>query len=228
MFEKFSDRARRVVVLSQDEARLLNHNYIGTEHILLGLVHEDEGVAARALRSLNVRLDAVRGEVEEIIGQGGSPPSEHIPFTPRAKKVLELSLREAIQLGHNYIGTEHILLGLVREGEGVACEVLVKLGADLPKVRARVLQLVAESSGQGTGGWIFRPSSELTAVLDEAHRVAEARGEAEVMPIHLFLAAVEHPDGAAGRMLQTVGVDPEDLRRRVLDESDDAPDDESG
>jgi ATP-dependent Clp protease ATP-binding subunit ClpC len=228
MFEKFSDRARRVVVLSQEEARLLNHNYIGTEHILLGLVHEDEGVAARALRSLDVRLDAVRGEVEEIIGQGGSPPSEHIPFTPRAKKVLELSLREAIQLGHNYIGTEHILLGLVREGEGVACEVLVKLGADLPKVRARVLQLVAESSGQGTGGWIFRPSSELTAVLDEAHRVAEARGEAEVMPIHLFLAAVEHPDGAAGRMLQTVGVDPEDLRRRVLDESDDAPDDESG
>jgi ATP-dependent Clp protease ATP-binding subunit ClpC len=228
MFEKFSDRARRVVVLSQEEARLLNHNYIGTEHILLGLVHEDEGVAARALRSLNVRLDAVRGEVEEIIGQGGSPPSDHIPFTPRAKKVLELSLREAIQLGHNYIGTEHILLGLVREGEGVACEVLVKLGADLPKVRARVLQLVAESSGQGTGGWIFRPSSELTAVLDEAHRVAEARGEAEIMPIHLFLAAVEHPDGAAGRMLRTVGVDPEDLRRRVLDESDDAPDDESG
>jgi ATP-dependent Clp protease ATP-binding subunit ClpC len=228
MFEKFSDRARRVIVLSQEEARLLNHNYIGTEHILLGLVHEDEGVAARALRSLDVRLDAVRGEVEEIIGQGGSPPSDHIPFTPRAKKVLELSLREAIQLGHNYIGTEHILLGLVREGEGVACEVLVKLGADLPKVRARVLQLVAESSGQGTGGWIFRPSSELTAVLDEAHRVAEARGEAEIMPIHLFLAAVEHPDGAAGRMLRTVGVDPEDLRRRVLDESDDAPDDESG
>ena len=228
MFEKFSDRARRVVVLSQEEARLLNHNYIGTEHILLGLVHEDEGVAARALKSLNIRLDAVRGEVEEIIGQGGSPPSDHIPFTPRAKKVLELSLREAIQLGHNYIGTEHILLGLVREGEGVACQVLVKLGADLPKVRARVLQLVAESPGRGTGGWIFRPSSELTAVLDEAHRVAEARGEAEVMPIHLLLAAVEHPDGAAGRMLQTVGVDPEELRQRVLDESDDAPDDESG
>jgi ATP-dependent Clp protease ATP-binding subunit ClpC len=228
MFEKFSDRARRVVVLSQEEARLLNHNYIGTEHILLGLVHEDEGVAARALESLNIRLDAVRRQVEGIIGRGGSPPSDHIPFTPRAKKVLELSLREAIQLGHNYIGTEHILLGLVREGEGVACQVLVKLGVELPKVRARVQQLVAESPGQGTGGWIFRPSSELTAVLDEAHRVAEARGEAEVMPIHLFLAAVEHPDGAAGRMLQTVGVDLEDLRRRVLDESDDAPDDESG
>jgi ATP-dependent Clp protease ATP-binding subunit ClpC len=228
MFEKFSDRARRVVVLSQEEARLLNHNYIGTEHILLGLVHEDEGVAARALGSLNIRLDAVRREVEEIIGQGGSPPSDHMPFTPRAKKVLELSLREAIQGGHNYIGTEHILLGLLREGEGVACQVLVKLGASLPNVRARVLQLAAESTSEGAGGWVFRPSSELAAVLDEAHRVAEARGEAQVMPIHLFLAAVEHPDGAAGRMLQIVGVDPEELRRQALDESDEAPDDESG
>jgi ATP-dependent Clp protease ATP-binding subunit ClpC len=228
MFEKFSDRARRVVVLSQEEARLLNHDYIGTEHILLGLIHEGEGVAARALGSLNIRLDAVRREVEEIIGPGESPPSEHIPFTPRAKKVLELSLREAIQLGHNYIGTEHILLGLLREGEGVACQVLVKLGASLPKVRARVLQLAAESAGEGRGGWVFRPSSELAAVLDEAHRVAEARGDGEVMPIHLFLAAVEHPDGAAGRMLQIVGVDPEQLRRQVLDESDEAPDDESG
>jgi ATP-dependent Clp protease ATP-binding subunit ClpA len=228
MFEKFSDRARRVVVLSQEEARLLNHNYIGTEHILLGLVHEGEGVAARALGSLNIRLDAVRREVEQIIGQGGSSPSEHIPFTPRAKKVLELSLREAIQLGHNYIGTEHILLGVVREGEGVACQVLVKLGASLPKVRARVLQLAAKGPGEGTGGWVFRPSSELAAVLDEAHRVAEARGESEVMPIHLFLAAIEYPDGAAGRMLQTVGVDPTELRRQVLDESDKAPDDESG
>jgi ATP-dependent Clp protease ATP-binding subunit ClpC len=228
MFEKFSDRARRVVVLSQEEARLLNHNFIGTEHILLGLVHEDEGVAARALQSLNIRLDAVRREVEEIVGQGGSPPSEHIPFTPRAKKVLELSLREAIQLGHNYIGTEHILLGLLREGEGVACQVLVKLGASLPKVRARVLQLAAGVPGQGAGGLVFRPSSELMAVLDEAHRVAEARGESEVMPIHLFLAAVEHPDGAAARMLQIVGLDAEQLRRQVLDESDQAPDDESG
>jgi ATP-dependent Clp protease ATP-binding subunit ClpC len=228
MFEKFSDRARRVVVLSQEEARLLNHNYIGTEHILLGLVHEGEGVAARTLGSLNISLDAVRREVEEIIGQGGSPPGEHIPFTPRAKKVLELSLREAIQLGHNYIGTEHILLGLLREGEGVACQVLVELGASLPKVRARVLQLAAESTGEGRGGWVFRPSSELAAVLDEAHRVAEAKGESEVMPIHLFLAAVEHPDGAAGRMLQIVGLDPEQLRRQVLDESNEAPDDESG
>ena len=128
MFERFTDRARRVVVLAQEEARLLNHNYIGTEHILLGLIHEGEGVAAKALESLGISLEAVRSQVEEIIGQGSSSPSGHIPFTPRAKKVLELSLREALQLGHNYIGTEHILLGLIREGEGVAAQVLVKLG----------------------------------------------------------------------------------------------------
>jgi ATP-dependent Clp protease ATP-binding subunit ClpC len=228
MFEWFTDRARRVVVLAQEEARLLNHNYIGTEHILLGLVHEREGVAARALESLNIRLDAVRRDVEELVGQGGSPPSERIPFTPRAKKVLELSLREAIQVGHNYIGTEHILLGLLREGEGIACQVLVKLGAKLPKVRARVLQLVAESPGERPRGWVFRPSSELTAVLDDAHRVAEASGESEVTPIHLFLAAVEYPDGAAGRMLRSVGVDPEELRRPLRGESDEGPRDESG
>ena len=127
MFERFTDRARRVVVLAQEEARMLSHNYIGTEHILLGLIHEGEGVAAKALESLDISLEAVRAQVEEIIGQGQQAPSGHIPFTPRAKKVLELSLREALQLGHNYIGTEHILLGLIREGEGVAAQVLVKL-----------------------------------------------------------------------------------------------------
>jgi ATP-dependent Clp protease ATP-binding subunit ClpC len=142
MFERFTDRARRVVVLAQEEARMLNHNYIGTEHILLGLIHEGEGVAAKALESLGISLEAVRHEVEEIIGQGQQAPSGHIPFTPRAKKVLELSLREALQLGHNYIGTEHILLGLIREGEGVAAQVLVKLGADLNKVRQQVIQLL--------------------------------------------------------------------------------------
>ena len=140
MFERFTDRARRVVVLAQEEARELNHNYIGTEHVLLGLIHEGEGVAAKALESLGISLELVRGQVEEIIGQGGSTPSGHIPFTPRAKKVLELSLREALQLGHNYIGTEHVLLGLIREGEGVAAQVLVKLGADLPRVREQVIQ----------------------------------------------------------------------------------------
>jgi ATP-dependent Clp protease ATP-binding subunit ClpC len=150
MFERFTDRARRVVVLAQEEARLLNHSYIGTEHILLGLIHEGEGVAAKALESLGISLEAVRNQVEEMIGQGGSSPSGHIPFTPRAKKVLELSLREALQLGHNYIGTEHILLGLIREGEGVAAQVLVKLGADLSRVRQQVIQLL--SGYQGSSG----------------------------------------------------------------------------
>ncbi len=152
MFERFTDRARRVVVLAQEEARLLSHNYIGTEHILLGLIHEGEGVAAKALESLGISLEAVRSQVEEIIGQGGSSPSGHIPFTPRAKKVLELSLREALQLGHNYIGTEHILLGLIREGEGVAAQVLVKLGADLSRVRQQVIQLLSGYSGPATSG----------------------------------------------------------------------------
>ena len=131
MFERFTDRARRVLVLAQEEARLLNHNFIGTEHILLGLIHEGEGVAAKALESLGITLEAVREKVEETIGPAGSSTTGSPPFTPRAKKVLELSLREALQLGHNYIGTEHMLLGLVREGEGVAVQVLVSLGADL-------------------------------------------------------------------------------------------------
>ncbi|MEL6890951.1 MAG: Clp protease N-terminal domain-containing protein, partial [Actinomycetota bacterium] len=168
MFERFTDRARRVVVLAQEEARLLNHSYIGTEHILLGLIHEGEGVAAKALESLGISLEAVRSQVEEIIGQGGSSPSGHIPFTPRAKKVLELSLREALQLGHNYIGTEHILLGLIREGEGVAAQVLVKLGADLSRVRQQVIQLLSGyqgpsgsqgSSAGGSGGGQGRESA---------------------------------------------------------------------
>ncbi|MDN6353346.1 MAG: ATP-dependent Clp protease ATP-binding subunit, partial [Corynebacterium sp.] len=147
MFERFTDRARRVVVLAQEEARALNHNYIGTEHILLGLIHEGEGVAAKALESMGISLEAVRTEVEDIIGTGGHPPSGYIPFTPRAKKVLELALREALQLGHKYIGTEHILLGLIREGEGVAAQVLVKLGADLSSVRQQVIQLLSGYEG---------------------------------------------------------------------------------
>jgi ATP-dependent Clp protease ATP-binding subunit ClpC len=147
MFERFTDRARRVVVLAQEEARMLNHNYIGTEHILLGLIHEGEGAAAKALGSLGISLEGVRQQVEEIIGQGQSAPTGHIPFTPRAKKVLELSLREALQLGHNYIGTEHILLGLIREGEGVAAQVLQKLGADLNRVRQQVIQLLSGYTG---------------------------------------------------------------------------------
>ncbi|HEY5244704.1 MAG TPA: Clp protease N-terminal domain-containing protein, partial [Acidimicrobiales bacterium] len=152
MFERFTDRARRVLVLAQEEARLLNHSFIGTEHILLGLIHEGEGVAAKALESLGISLEAVREKVEETIGMAGSAPSGSPPFTPRAKKVLELSLREALQLGHSYIGTEHMLLGLVREGEGVAAQVLVSLGADLGRVRQQVIQLMSGYQGKEAVG----------------------------------------------------------------------------
>ena len=143
MFQRFTDRARRVVVLAQEEARILKHSYIGTEHILLALIDEGDGAGVKALESLGISLDAVRQQVEEIIGQGQYAPSGHIPFTPRAKKMLELSLRESVQLGHGYIATEHILLGLIREGDGVAAEVLVKLGADLDRVRPQVIQLIS-------------------------------------------------------------------------------------
>ncbi len=152
MFERFTDRARRVVVLAQEEARMLNHNYLGTEHLLLGLVHEGEGVAARALASLGISLGAVRQQVEEIIGQGQQAPAGHVPFTPRAKKVIELARREANELGHHYLGTEHLLLGLVREGEGVAAQVLVKLGADLAGVRQQVVHLLHGPAGSVVAG----------------------------------------------------------------------------
>ncbi|WP_328990617.1 ATP-dependent Clp protease ATP-binding subunit [Kribbella sp. NBC_01245] len=186
MFERFTDRARRVVVLAQEEARMLSHNYIGTEHILLGLIHEGEGVAAKALESLGISLEAVRSQVEEIIGQGQQAPSGHIPFTPRAKKVLELSLREALQLGHNYIGTEHILLGLIREGEGVAAQVLVKLGADLNKVRQQVIQLLSGYQGKETAAAGApaegAPSSSL--VLDQFGRnLTQAARESKLDPV---------------------------------------------
>jgi ATP-dependent Clp protease ATP-binding subunit ClpC len=179
LFERFTDRARRVVVLAQEEARLLNHNYIGTEHILLGLIHEGEGVAARALEGMGINLESVRSQVVEIIGQGSQAPSGHIPFTPRAKKVLELSLREALQLGHNYIGTEHILLGLIREGEGVAAQVLQQLGAELHKVRQTVIQLLSGVQGEestpaghpgGSGRSESSTSSSGSTVLDQFGR----------------------------------------------------------
>jgi ATP-dependent Clp protease ATP-binding subunit ClpC len=147
VFERFTERARRVIVLAQEEARLLNHDYVGTEHLLLGLAHEGQGVAAKALEVLGIRLETLRSQVEEIIGRGQRAPSGHIPFTPRAKKVLELSLRQALELGHDYIGTEHLLLGLIREGEGVAAQVLVKLGADLPRARGQVIELLSGHAG---------------------------------------------------------------------------------
>ena len=186
MFERFTDRARRVVVLAQEEARTLNHNYIGTEHILLGLIHEGEGVAAKALESLGISQEAVRQQVKEIIGQGQQAPSGHIPFTPRAKKVLELSLREALQLGHNYIGTEHILLGLIREGEGVAAQVLVKLGADLNGVRLQVNQLLQGYQGKEPAA--AGPPSEMapstSLVLDQFGRnLTQGAREGKLDPV---------------------------------------------
>ncbi|MDR0945376.1 MAG: ATP-dependent Clp protease ATP-binding subunit [Bifidobacteriaceae bacterium] len=189
MFERFTDRARRVIVLAQEEARLLNHNYLGTEHILLGLIHEGEGVAAKALESMGISLEAVRAQVQDIIGEGQQAPSgSHIPFTPRAKKVLELTLREALQLGHNYIGTEHILLGLIREGEGVAAQVLVKLGADLGRVRQTVIELLSGYQGKEQVSVGGGPSSQQTpagsAVLDQYGRnLTQAAREGKLDPV---------------------------------------------
>jgi GNAT superfamily N-acetyltransferase len=160
MFKRFTDRARRVVVLAQEEARTLNHNYIGTEHILLGLIRESDGVGAKALESLGISLQAVRAQVEELIGRGQHTPSGHIPFTPRSKKVLELSLRESVQLGHDYIGTEHILLGLIREGDGVAAQVLVQLGADPNRVRQQVIQLISSQPPQSDEAMKVRPRED--------------------------------------------------------------------
>jgi ATP-dependent Clp protease ATP-binding subunit ClpC len=186
LFEKFTDKARRVVVLAQEEAKLLNHNYIGTEHILLGLIHEGEGVAAKALEALGINLEQVREQVQEIIGQGQQSPSGHIPFTPRAKKVLELSLREALQLGHSYIGTEHLLLGLIREGEGVAAQVLTKLGADTNKVRQQVIQLLSGYQGKETvtvGGEVNTPQKG-SQVLDQYGRnLTQAAAEGKLDPV---------------------------------------------
>jgi ATP-dependent Clp protease ATP-binding subunit ClpC len=164
VFQRFTDRARRVVVLAQEEARMLDHNYIGTEHILLGLIHEGEGVAFKALTEMGISLADIRREVEEIIGRGQTAPTGHIPFTPRAKKVLELSLREALELGHNYIGTEHILLGLVREGEGVAAQVLEKNGVTMERMRQAVIELLgyAGSQAAAAGG-----TAETAALMSE-------------------------------------------------------------
>ncbi|MEY4310723.1 MAG: hypothetical protein RLZ71_649 [Actinomycetota bacterium] len=186
MFEKFTDKARRVVVLAQEEAKMLNHNYIGTEHILLGLIHEGEGVAAKALEALGLNLETVREQVQEIIGQGATPPTGHIPFTPRAKKVLELSLREALQLGHTYIGTEHLLLGLIREGEGVAAQVLTKLGADANRVRQQVIQLLSGFQGKETVnvGGENSPPQKGSQILDQFGRnLTQAAADGKLDPV---------------------------------------------
>ena len=193
MFERFTDRARRVVVLAQDEARGLKHNYIGTEHLLLGLITEGEGVAAKALETMGIKGDAVRKSVIEIIGEGEKPVEGHIPFTPRAKRVFELSLREALQLGHNYIGTEHLLLGLLKEGEGVAAQVLTKQGADLAQVRQTVIQMLSgyqrgddegrESVGAGVGG-SGGPERSNSAILEQFGRnLTQAARENKLDPV---------------------------------------------
>ena len=192
MFERFTDRARRVVVLAQEEARMLNHDYIGTEHVLLGLIHEGEGVAYQALTELEISLETVREKVEEIIGHGTSEPGAHIPFTPRAKKVLELSLREALEMGHNYIGTEHILLGLIREGQGVAAQVLKDLGAGLSAVRLEIVKLLEGSAPEilvEELGQISRVSPAGTASLIARIKALEAR----LAAVEARLAELEGP-----------------------------------
>ena len=205
MFERFTDRARRAVVHAQDEARELNHNYIGTEHLLLGLMREPESVAARALEELNIGQDAVREEVIQIIGRGQGVLTGHIPFTPRAKKVLELSLREALQLGHNYIGTEHILLGLIMEGEGVAAQVLAKLGGNMGAVREKVIELAPAAGENVELGERLRPAAgaplegilgQLAAIGERLDTIAARLGAIER---HLGLRG-EEPDSdeAAG------------------------------
>ena len=213
MFERFTDRARRVVVLAQEEARLLNHNYIGTEHILLGLIHEGEGVAAKALESLGISLEAVRSQVEEIIGQGGSSPSGHIPFTPRAKKVLELSLREALQLGHNYIGTEHILLGLIHEGEGVAAKALESLGISLEAVRGQVEEMIGRGGSPLNGYIPFTPRAK--KVLELSLREALQLGHNYIDTEHILLGLIREGEGVAAQILVKLGAEPPKVREQI-------------
>jgi ATP-dependent Clp protease ATP-binding subunit ClpA len=229
VFERFTDRARRVVVLAQENARMLNHNYIGTEHILLGLAHEGEGIAAKALESLGISWQAIQQQVEEIIGRGQSAPTGHVPFTPRAKKVLELSLRESRQLGHNVIGTEHILLGLIREGEGVGAQVLVNLGADLDRARQAVLGLLPGDVDEETrkeGGASEREepkSSAGMARVDEraemaihlARRRAIERHRAEIAPVDVFWGLLASGDPGVEKVLRDLGVDPDEARKRL-------------
>ena len=221
MFERFTDRARRVVVLAQEEARLLGHNYIGTEHIVLGLISEREGIAAKTLERLGISLEAVRGKVEAIIGEGCSAPSGHIPFTPRAKTVLELSLREALALGHNYIGTEHILLGLVREGQGLGAEVLVNLGADLTAVRGEVIQQLSGHRGGRLGNRMapgvaqrLRETPAAAKASVEARRLA---GSGAVGSQHYLLGLLRQEDSMATKALADLGVTPEAIEAKLAE-----------
>jgi ATP-dependent Clp protease ATP-binding subunit ClpA len=226
MFERFTDRARRVVVISQEEARKLQHNYIGTEHILLGLLAVQGGVAFKVLDRFGMSADGVRDEVIARVGTGSTPLSGHIPFTPRAKKTLELALREALQLQHNYIGTEHILLGLVREAEGVGAQIITAHGGDLDAMRQAVVEILPASSGPGAGQRWLRGLSGATAEMGE-ELTATPAGEASVSgavrlagtrPVgshHLLLAALDDPDSAAARTLLSLGVDLDQAREAL-------------
>ncbi len=221
MFERFTDRARRVVVLAQEEARLLSHNYIGTEHILLGLIHEADGLAFRVLDELGISLAAVRAKVTSIIGEGCEVPTGHIPFTPRSKKVLELSLREALQLGHNYIGTEHILLGLIREGEGVGAQVLVNLGAELSRVRETVIRQMSRSGGPGKGPR-FSPAAfagprETPAAAKASVEARRLAGGAAVGSQHYLLGLLREEDSMAAKVLADLGVTREAIEAKLTE-----------
>jgi ATP-dependent Clp protease ATP-binding subunit ClpA len=226
MFERFSGRARQAIVLAQEESRRLNHNYIGTEHVLLGLLAEPQGAARQALDAVGVTLEDARQRIEAVVKKGKKAPGGHIPFTPRAKKVLELALREALQLGHDYIGTEHMLLGLIREGEGLGTMILVQAGVDLEALRRRVIDMVPPPEQSGSrrlrfwprsrlgvpavaGGDEIRTTSATDVSLEEAHRLA---GEAAVGSHHLLLATLSDPASAAAKALGTLGIDLEQAR----------------
>jgi ATP-dependent Clp protease ATP-binding subunit ClpA len=251
MFERFTNKARHVVVLAQEEARKLGHNYIGTEHVLLGLLGETDGYAFRALEGFGMSLAGGREEVKAIVGPGSTPPSGHIPFTPRAKKTLELALREALQLHHNYIGTEHILLGVIREGEGVGAQVL-RQHADLLEIRMAVLDLLPAAAAQAQASrarrWLRRRSAGDPLTADEPAEQMELRttpaadtslseaarlaGPQPVGSHHLLLAALSDPDTAAARALATLGVDldqaREALRSADVTGTSDEPPEEAG
>jgi ATP-dependent Clp protease ATP-binding subunit ClpC len=212
MFERFTDRARHSVVAAQDEARSLGHNYIGTEHLLLGLLAEPDGIAGRVLAQLGIAAEGTRADVEQVVGRGDSSPSGHIPFTPRAKKVLELSLREALQLGHNYIGTEHILLGLVREGEGVAAQVLTRRGAALDRVRSLVVAEVKVAAGGREVPAAPRRTPGAEAVIAAAEQLA---GSGPVGSHHLLEAMALVDDSLAAGTLAAFGVAPDELAAKI-------------
>jgi ATP-dependent Clp protease ATP-binding subunit ClpC len=212
MFERFTDRARHAVVIAQEEARLLDHDFIGTEHLLLGLLAEPDSIAGRVLAQLGIGLDATRADVESIVGRGSQPPSGHIPFTPRSKKVLELSLREALQLGHNYIGTEHILLGIVREGEGIGAQVLTQRGAALDRVRALVVAEVKVAAGDKVVRTGPRRTPGAEAVIVAAEQLA---GSGPVGSHHLLEAMALVDDSLAASTLAAFGVAPDALAAKI-------------